>query len=287
VRETLQLDCRGVRVAAHRLRRGARRVLALHGWLDNANSFVPLAPTLENCELVAVDLPGHGGSGHRAPQAHYLFLEWVADVLAIAGALGWDRFTLLGHSMGGGIGSLVAALYPERVNVLLLLDGLGWISTPEQRLADVYLEHQRQIPRLAQRQLSRGRPAASLVDALCRVVPGLDPASAALLVQGGTVPTGDPAGTVRWSADPRLRIPAVFGPSQAQVLALLGRIACPSLLVRPHQGFAFRPTEMAEQCAAVRGLQQIGLAGGHHVHMQAPAAVGEILINFLQQTAAG
>ena len=48
-------------------REGAPRVLCLHGWLDNAASFVPLAPLLDRLDVVALDLPGHGHSEHRHP----------------------------------------------------------------------------------------------------------------------------------------------------------------------------------------------------------------------------
>ncbi|MFY0450190.1 alpha/beta hydrolase, partial [Xanthomonas codiaei] len=44
--------------------RGPRRILALHGWLDNAASFVPLSAHLQapDLDLVLLDLPGHGHS---------------------------------------------------------------------------------------------------------------------------------------------------------------------------------------------------------------------------------
>src|SRR5688500_18042292 len=87
-------------------REGAPRVLALHGWLDNAASFVPLAPYLDDVDLVAIDLPGHGRSAHLPPGADYSFAGALHSVLDAADALGWDTFALLGHSMGAGIGSL-------------------------------------------------------------------------------------------------------------------------------------------------------------------------------------
>ena len=57
--------------------------LCLHGWLDNANSFLPLAEKLPQLQLVAIDLPGHGQSDHRSPDAHYHFLDWVDDVVQL------------------------------------------------------------------------------------------------------------------------------------------------------------------------------------------------------------
>ncbi|MEO0812696.1 MAG: alpha/beta fold hydrolase, partial [Myxococcota bacterium] len=95
-----------------------RPVLALHGWLDNAASFAPMAPMLEGCRVVCLDSAGHGRSEHRADHAGYHFIDWIPDVVAAADALGWERFVLMGHSMGAATASLTAGTYPDRVEAL-------------------------------------------------------------------------------------------------------------------------------------------------------------------------
>ena len=114
-------------------------VLALHGWLDNANSFAPLAQSLgPQYRLVAVDLPGHGRSDHRTAGASYAFADWVAPVVGLVDALGWEKFILMGHSMGAGIATLVAGTFPERLRALILLEGLGPLTTlPEKSPAQL------------------------------------------------------------------------------------------------------------------------------------------------------
>lgn len=53
-------------------------VLAVHGWLDNATSFVDMQKHLpRDIRLVAIDLPGHGFSSHRPAGTKYSFLDWV------------------------------------------------------------------------------------------------------------------------------------------------------------------------------------------------------------------
>ena len=107
---------------------GAPRVLCLHGWLDNAASFIPLAPLLNRLELVSIDLPGHGHSEHRHASTRYHFIDYLFNVDAALDALGWDDCHLLGHSMGAAISAAYAAGAPERVRSITLLDTLGPIS---------------------------------------------------------------------------------------------------------------------------------------------------------------
>src|SRR5687768_9636862 len=94
--EELLLDPAGRALAARRHGTGGVRVLALHGWLDNAMSFAPLAAVLPELEIVALDLPGHGHSAHRPSRSWYHYVDYVDDALAALDALGWDDCVLLG-----------------------------------------------------------------------------------------------------------------------------------------------------------------------------------------------
>jgi pimeloyl-ACP methyl ester carboxylesterase len=76
---------------------GAAPVLCLHGWLDNAASFLPLAEQLDGLDLVALDFAGHGHSDHRHHTARYYLTEYLWDVEAAMDALGWESCHLMGH----------------------------------------------------------------------------------------------------------------------------------------------------------------------------------------------
>ncbi|MFW5926442.1 MAG: alpha/beta fold hydrolase [Wenzhouxiangella sp.] len=126
--------CRGSIAGLHRPGGGAR-VLALHGWLDNANSFRALVEVLEDCDLVAIDFPGHGHSQPRPPGTRYHFDDYVFDVVAVLDDLGWPRCHLLGHSLGGAVASVVAGAAPDQVRSVTLIEGLGPLSLPADRTA--------------------------------------------------------------------------------------------------------------------------------------------------------
>lgn len=113
-------------------RQGKPLVIALHGWLDNGASFLPLAPHLAECHLVCIDLPGHGHSDHKPTP--YVFVDWLDDLHQIAQAAGWQRFILLGHSLGALIASAYAGVFPEQIVRLILLEGLGPLSQPDEEV---------------------------------------------------------------------------------------------------------------------------------------------------------
>jgi pimeloyl-ACP methyl ester carboxylesterase len=111
-------------------------VLLIHGITNRASSWDPVIRQLAgDYELIAPDLPGHGDSqrqrGDHSLGAHASVLR---DLL---GVLGWERGTVVGHSLGGGIAMQFAYQFPEYVERLVLVDsgGLGREVSPLLRSA--------------------------------------------------------------------------------------------------------------------------------------------------------
>ena len=71
-------------------REAKARLLCIHGWLDNANSFLPLMPLLPEVDLLAIDLPGHGYSDHI--EGGYSVPDMMYWVACVARAAGWDDY---------------------------------------------------------------------------------------------------------------------------------------------------------------------------------------------------
>jgi 3-oxoadipate enol-lactonase len=101
---------------------GGRPVLLVHGFTANSGEVAGiLEPLAEHgWHAVAPDLRGHGRSDHPTEAAAYSFEILAADVIALADHLSWQRFALVGHSMGGAVAQLVALDRPGRLTGLVL-----------------------------------------------------------------------------------------------------------------------------------------------------------------------
>ena len=162
------------------------KVLALHGWLDNAASFLPLAGHFPDLDLVMLDLPGHGLSAHLAAGADYNLLVTVNAILDVADALGWERFAVLGHSMGAGIGSILAASLPQRVTRLVAIEALGALAEAPERTTTRLREAVAAARALASKKLRVFPDLAAPIRARMQANQLSEP-SARLLVERGVV----------------------------------------------------------------------------------------------------
>ncbi|QIL19516.1 alpha/beta hydrolase [Thermomonas sp. HDW16] len=264
---------------------GAPKVLALHGWLDNAASFVPLSTHLRGIDLVAIDQPGHGRSAHLPAGTDYSFVGAMNAVLDVADALGWERFALLGHSMGAGIASMLAAACPQRIERLVAIEALGALAeVPERtvtRMREAVIAHRglkdkklRVFPDID--SAVRTRQYASLVPGS-----GLDEASVRLLVERGL---REVAGGYEWSSDPRLTLPTMTRMTEPQVEDLVAGIECPVRAIFADPAQPYLPDELRRRRVALLPQGElIVIPGGHHLHMQQAGHVAAVIGDFLRR----
>ncbi|RSZ39743.1 MULTISPECIES: alpha/beta fold hydrolase [unclassified Variovorax] len=94
---------------------GPRRVMVLHGWFGDHDVWAPTYPLLDEKAFTYAfpDYRGYGAS--RTIEGRHSIAEIAADALTLADHLGWERFSLLGHSMGGMVAQRVAIDAPERI----------------------------------------------------------------------------------------------------------------------------------------------------------------------------
>ena len=251
-------------------------LLALHGWLDNAGSFARLAPLLaSHFRVIVLELPGHGHSGHLPAGCSYHLVDYVRYVLAAFDALELQRCSLLGHSLGAGVASLLAAAAPDRIERLFLIEGLGPIGDDGTHT------------------LKRFRDALTTTNASgkpLRVFPDIDvaikargiasglPADQARPIVGrGLIET---EGGWRWRSDPRLTGITPIRLTESQIHALLRGIEAPTKLVLAEPAAPYLPIEpMKIRAACVPNIHVSHMSGGHHLHLEHPQAIADWITN--------
>lgn len=260
-------------------------MLALHGWLDNAASFDALAPLLVDHHIVAIDLAGHGRSDWRPAGVWDHWVDHLGDVDQVIAHYGWQRVDLLGHSLGGTLASTYAALFPERIGRLLLIEALGPLSGAVENTR-VQLRKG-----LVGRTTVGGRGLrlfASIDEAAQARVKanGLSVAAASTLVERGlqTVTNDDGATAYRWSSDKRLALPSLQRFSEAQVADILAGLVAPTLLILadPPQAYV-TPEALQRRIEAVVSLECLRLPGNHHLHLEDPLPVADAINAFLHR----
>ena len=254
-------------------------LLALHGWLDNAGSFDALAPLLAGrWQVIALDFAGHGRSSQLAPGAWYHYVDYFDELRAVFDHFGWSRADLLGHSLGGTLASLFAALYPERVGELMLVEALGPLTaTAEGSLAQLRRALDERDAFARRRPLRVFKAVDEAIAARMRAN-DLSEAAARAIVTRGLV---EVEGGFVWSSDPRLTLASPQRYTEEQVLAMLGGIRARSLLVLADPPTSYLPSEMMDARAArVDGIRVVRLPGNHHLHLEDARVVAAEIFAF-------
>jgi len=124
--QTRGIDVGGLELIVAEAGAGGRPLLLCHGFTGAKEDFTSWLYPLGHAgwHAVAPDLRGHGDSPKPEGVEAYSLDVFAADLVGLLDALGWDRATILGHSMGGMVVQVLALKAPERVQALVLMDTL-------------------------------------------------------------------------------------------------------------------------------------------------------------------
>ncbi|HXZ88267.1 MAG TPA: alpha/beta hydrolase [Candidatus Binataceae bacterium] len=245
-------------------------LVCLHGLSGNAHNFDALAPHLSAAyRVMAIDVRGRGDS-EWGPSGDYNPATYSSDLAAMLEALGIERVTLIGTSMGGVISMIYAGGYPERVAKIVLNDvgpevdqsGAKRITeymtaspTDFANLGEVAAYYRENYPAL------RETPEAALTEFVkWAVKPG-------------------PGGRLVWKMDPAVRnIPRTGSAARPMDMWVpFARITAPILVVRGAESdiLARATTErMVKVMPATRVVEVPGV--GHAPSLLEPEALGAI-----------
>lgn len=265
---------------------GAQAVVCLHGWLDNSNSFQPMAEMLSEAELdkytwYLLDLPGHGRSAWRSEDAQYYFVEYLYDVIRFMTVIDIKSAHFVGHSMGALIANLLSSTFPNYVQSLNLIDGIGLIYQGHQHAKANLIKAFEARLKLSHQDKRWFDDKQSMIKARAKVGDFDDTIAETLMARNIL----EEQGRYTLSSDPKLKLPSTIRLNQEQAMSLLDKISVDTMLILPDEGYAQMRDNMKKFLPCFDKLSVSKVSGGHHCHMQYPREILNEIIKHLEKQA--
>lgn len=252
---------------------GAPVLVLLHGFTGSALSWAAHIEALSDlCTIVAIDALGHGLSDAPADPARYSMRHVAADTLAVMDHLGFERFGLLGYSMGGRMALHIAVAAGPRLDLLILESASPGLRTADERAARVaadeklaelleregitaFVDRWEQAPLFASQQSLPLAVLAAQRDQRLRS----NPLGLAASLRGAGTGAQDP------------------------LHDRLATLAVPSLLIVGEADAKFRAIAQEMQQALPQAELVVVAGAGHSVHLEAPQEFDSLVRQFIRR----
>jgi pimeloyl-ACP methyl ester carboxylesterase len=252
--------------------------------MDSSPTFQFVVDALkESWHVIAPDWRGYGASEWLS--SPYWFPDYYADLDCLLRHFSSDQPTrIVGHSMGANIASTYAAIHPERIAQLVMLDFLG--LKPEKNIDNPtvigkWLEGIQSAPKL------RTYPNhETLANRLMMANPRLSERNATFLSR--TVSRIRPDGQIELACDPWHKIPSPVPYRVEDSKASWRKIEAPVLMVIPDHGFVRQrfdnePDEYRSRIACFPNVRVVTVSdSGHNVQHDQPEQLASALEDFFQ-----
>lgn len=244
-------------------------LLLIHGGRDHCRNWDWVAQQLsKDYHVIAPDLRGHGDS-QWITGGTYQMLDYVYDIAQLIHRLELAPLRIVGHSMGGNVSLRYSGLYPDNVEKLVAIEGLGpspkmlqeWQKTPQDEGLRGWIEQVRGVSaRMPKRYPSLDEATARMQDAN----PHLSPEQARHLTIHGINQNED--GTYSWKYDNYGFVFPAMGMGPQESFNIYGNISCPTLLVYGEESDASNPAEDGRIEAFQDARVETMADAGHWVH---------------------
>lgn len=256
--------------------------IALHGWLDNLASFETLAKAMPNVRLIALDFPGHGRSAHLPKGQNYHFIDSLYLLDALIAYYQLSQVNIIGHSMGGAIACLYAAIKKNQVANLVLLDCLGPLTVEPDETYQLMCRAVEQRAVQTQKKSASYQNFQQIVEARAKIS-NISPQLIAPIVERSMQKTEK--GYV-WRSDAKLKLLSPTRLSEDQLSKLLIEIECRVLLIEATNGLLAKDKQQQRK-KYFKNITIKQLDAGHHLHLQQPQTCGQLISEFLTEKSAG
>lgn len=266
-------------------------IIFLHGWQDNAGSFDPLVALFpEDIAVLCIEFPGHGlSSQYPKGQMYYLFWDGLHITRRVVKHFGWKSVSIVGHSLGGAVGFMYAACFPDEIDKLVSLDIVcPRVSKPETLVKntgpsiDTFLKYEKLSP-----ESQPCYPYDEMVEIALNGYKGsvTKEGIKVLMKRGMTLVEG--GDKYKFCRDIRLKVAGLGMPSLDIVLEMADKIKCRYLNIRAMDGLKLESPEVYPMVlerlkATCSSFAYHEVKGTHHLHLNTPELIAPIIIPFLK-----
>ncbi|XP_017473225.1 PREDICTED: probable serine hydrolase isoform X2 [Rhagoletis zephyria] len=269
-----------------------RPIIGLHGWLDNAGTFDTLAPLLpQHIGFLCLDLPGHGRSSWLPFGMSYHSIDYVTLLLRVMNFYGWEKISMICHSMSSINGFVFSALFPEKIDIMVGLDNLKTITQSGAQIVDAYKKNLQDLMVFENRASDSYPPCYKWHELVHRLHHGTNKSvcreKCKYLLNRGVQPSEHEPKKYYFSRDNRLKKAFFYGFSNDVPIDMARRITSPYLFIKALNSTYYEPRKYFDETLDIMqknpAFEYHEVTGTHHVHLNEPEKVAPIINSFINK----
>lgn len=264
----------------------------VHGWQDSAASFDTLIPLLpRDFSYLTIDLPGHGLSSHLPKGCNYHTIDLVPLLEEIRIQMKWERLSLISHSMGAIVSYFYAALFPERVDLVVALDTLKIQHHHPKFTERIYTWRTKRLIQLLE-NIKDESPEYTYDELILRVHEGsmrsVDVDKAKYMIDRGTRPSPTNPNKFYFTRDIRVKFMQPFYIEQCIGLEYIKNIQAAYLFIKSDDRIFSEPEKHLREGVNLfrrvnKNFDMLRVKGTHHVHLNQPELIAKKICTFLKK----